>query len=218
MAKVRCRPLNNAGAEGKPVNFTVSSNGNAVAKPAVAAPITTTSASAPASAPMPASTTGSAANATALSASAAASAPPAVNAKAKGKAAVNAIVARIKTAAKTATTQTDLLAFNKLIGEYDNALKAVKGDAKPTPIIGSGVYDIPTAVQASAAAIEAAATKNMAGGRRKTHRKKHSMRSKRHCKTHKKHGGKRSTKHHKKHGKTRGKRSKTHKKRHHKKH
>ena len=215
MAKVRCRPLNNAGAEGKSVNFTVSSNGNAVA-----APITTTSASAPApaSAPMPASTTGSAANATALSASAAASAPPAVNAKATEKAAVNAIVARIKTAATTTKTKSELLGFNNLIGEYNLAIKAVKGDAKPTPIIGSEVSNIPAAVQASAAAIEAAATKNMAGGRRKTHRKKHSMRSKRHCKTHKKHGGKRSTKHHKKHGKTHGKRSKTHKKRHHKKH
>jgi hypothetical protein len=158
-----------------------------------------------ASAPAAASSNGSAS----VAGVGAASAPPSVvNEKAPQKAAVNAIVARIKAAANTATTPTDLQAFNNLIGEYDVAIKAVKGDATPTPTIGS-VSNIPAAVKASAAAIEAAAVKSMAGGRRKTHRKKHGKTRGKRSKTHKKHG-----KHHKKHGK----RSKTHKKRHHRKH
>jgi hypothetical protein len=181
---------------GKPTKFTVKRNGNAAAKPAIAAP---------ASALMAASTTGSAANATALSASTAASAPPAVNAKAKEKAAVNAIVARIKTAATTTKTKSELLEFNNLIGEYNVAIKAVKGDARQMPTIGDSVSDIAEAVKASAATIEAAATANIAGGRRKTHHKKHGKRSK----THKKHG-----KHHKKHSMKRHKKHSKHSRKH----
>jgi hypothetical protein len=128
---------------------------------------------------------------------------------------VDAIVAEINAAAaKTVTTQT-LPEFNALLKRYRAAVPTATGVDNIPASTGEG--ELLGLVQAAVAAVKASAPK-AGGGRRKTHRKKHSMRSKRHCKTHKKHGGKRSTKHHKKHGKTRGKRSKTHKKRHHKKH
>ena len=210
MSAIKCQRLTKEGKNNGPsVTMRVNKSGN---NAAVKAPMAMTNASPPAGA---ASTTAVSTNVTASvngaapAKSAAASTPPpaVVNEKAPQKAAVNAIVARIKDAANTATTLTDLQAFNKLIGEYDVAIKAVKGDATPTPTIGN-VSNIPAAVKASAASIEAAAAKSMAGGRRKTHRKKHGKTCGKRSKTHKKHG-KRSTKHHKKHGKH-SKRSRKH--------
>jgi len=142
-----------------------------------------------------------------------------VNAQAEQKAKVNDIVTRIVYSAKIATAD-NIVPFNTLLAEYNTERAKIdpKADNAIVPInteLTEGA--IKTAMDDAVRAVQASAPK-AGGGRRKTHRKKHSMRSKRHCKTHKKHGGKRSTKHHKKHGKTRGKRSKTHKKRHHKKH
>jgi hypothetical protein len=132
---------------------------------------------------------------------------PMVAAKAKvaSKTEVDAIIRDIDAAVNATVTKANLDQFNDLLTRYRAAVpdatevkdisKELEGDA------------LATAVGSVVAAVKASAPK-AGGGRRKTHRKKHSMRSKRHCKTHKKHGGKRSTKHHKKHGKTRGKRSK----------
>jgi hypothetical protein len=146
-------------------------------------------------------------------------APNAASAQAVQKAKVNDIVTRIVDSAKTATTE-NIEAFNILLTEYNTERAKIDPKAeKDIPPIDKSLTGeaIKPAMDAAVTAVQASAPK-AGGGRRKTHRKKHGMRSKRHCKTHKKHGGKRSTKHHKKHGKTRGKRSKTHKKRHHKKH
>jgi hypothetical protein len=144
-------------------------------------------------------------------------AAPMAAANAAKKAEVDAIVAEINTAAAT-VTKANLDQFNALLRRYMTAMPgATEVKVIPTDIAED---TLAKAVEEVVAAVKNSAPK-AGGGRRKTHRKKRSMRSmhsKRHCKTHKKHGGKRSTKHHKKHGKTRGKRSKTHKKRHHKKH
>ena len=153
------------------------------------------------------------------SANSAASEPPAVvNEQAVQKAKVNDIVTRIVDSAKTATAD-NIEAFNILLTEYNTERAKIDPKAeKVIPPIDKSLTGeaIKPAMDAAVTAVQASAPK-AGGGRRKTHRKKHGKRSKRHCKTHKKHGGKRSTKHHKKHGKH-GKRSKTHKKRHHKKH
>lgn len=150
-----------------------------------------------------------------VSANANAAAAPAANAKAAKKAEVDAIIRDIDAAVTASVTKANLEAFNALLTRYKTAVP----DAAEVTVISTEIGDgeLLGAVQNAVKAVKASAV-SMAGGRRKTHRKKHGMRSKRHCKTHKKHGGKRSTKHHKKHGKTHGKRSKTHKKRHHKKH
>jgi hypothetical protein len=137
------------------------------------------------------------------------------NAKAAKKAEVDTIIAAIDAAVNATVTKANLDQFNALLTRYTAAVPGAT-EVKVIPA-ATGEGDLLGLVKAAVVAVKASAA-SMKGGRRKTHRKKHSMRSKRHCKTHKKHGGKRSTKHHKKHGKTRGKRSKTHKKRHHKKH
>jgi hypothetical protein len=156
------------------------------------------------------------------SAAAPMAAPPmaAANAQAVQKAKVNEIVAQIVTSANN-TTAANIGAFNTLLTQYNAERAKITPTAEKDVVpIDTGLTDvgaIKTAMDVAVKAVQASAPK-AGGGRRKTHRKKHSMCSKRHCKTHKKHGGKRRTKHHKKHGKTHGKRSKTHKKRHHKKH
>lgn len=136
--------------------------------------------------------------------------------KAATKAEVDPIIQAIEAAVSATVTKDNLADFNKLLKGYRDAVPGAEGVVDISADITPDT--LATAVGTVVAAVKASAPK-AGGGRRKTHRKKHGMRSKRHCKTHKKHGGKRSTKHHKKHGKKHhGKRSKTHKKRHHRKH
>jgi hypothetical protein len=154
-------------------------------------------------------TVSNAVNESATKPAAASAAPVVAMANAADKTATaKAIAAEIVALAEKGVAKADLVKFNELLSNY---LKEVPSSSSTVTVIANSVPegDIAQAVKTAAEAVKASSYL-MKGGRRKTHRKKHSMRSKRHCKTHKKHGGKRSTKHHKKHGKTRGKRSRKH--------
>ena len=138
----------------------------------------------------------------------------AANTKGKEKAAVQALVDQIISAAATTTTKEAIPAFNELLNQYNNALKTVMSDEKaiaaavtPIDITLEDVGAIKVPVDTAVGKVKSL---TMEGGRRKTHRKKHGKRSK----THKKHGKKHHGKHHKKHSMKRhgkhGKRSRKH--------